>query len=111
MNLLFICSKNQWRSPTAEQIYRSDPRVSARSAGTSRSAKHHVTSADLQWADIIIAMEDKHLSRLRAEHPSSLRFKACFALDIPDEYRYMDDDLITELREAVEPIIEAQCDS
>ncbi|MFK7789851.1 MAG: phosphotyrosine protein phosphatase, partial [Phycisphaeraceae bacterium] len=43
MNMLFICSKNQWRSPTAEQIYRSDPRLNVRSAGTSSSARHKVT--------------------------------------------------------------------
>ena len=64
LNVLFICSKNQWRSPTAEQIYRQRPLINVRSAGTARSAKRQVSSADIQWADIILVMEDKHKKRL-----------------------------------------------
>lgn len=107
MNILFICSKNQWRSPTAEQIYRNHPDFNARSAGTSSSARHQVTPADLEWADIVIVMEDKHLSRLRADYPSHLKHKASRVLDIPDEYPYMDPGLIAEIQSAVDPIIEA----
>ena len=107
MHILFICSKNQWRSPTAEQIYRNHPVVEARSAGTSSSARHQVTPADLQWADLIIAMEDKHLSRLRADYPSHLIHKTAHVLDIPDAYQYMDPDLIAEIQSAVDPMIEA----
>jgi protein-tyrosine-phosphatase len=33
-NLLFICSRNQWRSPTAEAIWRRRPGFNVRSAGT-----------------------------------------------------------------------------
>jgi len=43
-NILFICSHNQWRSPTAEKVYSKDPRVHARSAGTSPKARHTVNA-------------------------------------------------------------------
>ncbi|QOV69188.1 hypothetical protein IP582_01865 [Citrobacter sp. BDA59-3] len=39
MNVLFICSRNQWRSPTAEQVFRRYPGLNVRSAGTSRNTK------------------------------------------------------------------------
>lgn len=60
MNVLFICSRNQWRSPTAEHHWRNHPQWSVRSAGTSRNAKRRVTPALLQWADVIFVMEQKH---------------------------------------------------
>jgi predicted protein tyrosine phosphatase len=61
-NILFVCSKNQWRSPTAETLYRKQPGLSVRSAGTSSSARHHVNADDVEWAVIFFVMEDKNLS-------------------------------------------------
>ena len=46
-NILFICSRNQWRSPTAETIWRKDPNFLVRSAGTASSARHTVSDADI----------------------------------------------------------------
>ncbi|MGH8106566.1 MAG: phosphotyrosine protein phosphatase, partial [Arenimonas sp.] len=57
-NILFICSRNQWRSPTAEKIWHQRHGVSARSAGTSPNARRTVSAKDFQWADIIFVMED-----------------------------------------------------
>ena len=42
-NVLFICSRNQWRSPTAEQVYRKHPLLAVRSAGTSLNARRKVS--------------------------------------------------------------------
>ncbi len=105
MNVLFICSKNQWRSPTAEQIWRRQPGLSVRSAGTSPAARHTVSSADLAWADVIFAMEEKHKSRLLAEHRSVIAGKSIHVLDIPDDYRYMDPELVAQLRTSVGGIL------
>lgn len=106
MNLLFICSKNQWRSPTAEQIWRRQPGLSVRSAGTSPAARHPVSSADLAWADVIFAMEEKHKSRLLAEHRHLIAGKPIHVLDIADDYRYMDPELVTQLQTAVAAILD-----
>lgn len=90
LKVLFGCSRNQWRSPTAEQIWRRHPRLLARSGGTSPSARHTVSADDVCWADVIFAMEDKYKSRLVAEFTRLLAGKPIQVLDIPDEYKYMD---------------------
>ena len=105
MNILFICSKNQWRSPTAEQVWRRQAGLSVRSAGTSPNARHPVSSKDLAWADVVFAMEEKHKSRLLADYCDVLEGKAIHVLDIPDEYRYMDPDLVEQLQTSVGEIL------
>ena len=105
LNVLFVCSRNQWRSPTAEQVWRRHPQVNARSAGTSASARRVVSAADLAWADVVLVMEDKHKSRLLAEYRDLLARKPLHVLDIPDDYRYMDPELVELLTEPVAALL------
>lgn len=105
IKVLFVCSRNQWRSPTAEQIWRKHPKVAARSGGTSPSARHLVSEADVCWADVICVMEEKHKSRLMAEYAWLLDHKTVHVLDIPDEYKYMDAELIEMLEQSVSSIL------
>ena len=100
-NLLFICSRNQWRSPTAEKVY-SQKGFSARSAGTSPNAKRTVSIKDINWATHIFVMEKKHKQRLIAKFTRSLEYKNIIVLDIPDDYQFMDEELIDILNDAVE---------
>ena len=100
-NILFVCSKNQWRSPTAETIWRKHPDLNVRSAGTSTKARKTVSSTDITWADIILVMEEKHKNRLKADFSRLLSHKTIYVLDIPDEYQYMDSVLIQELESGV----------
>ncbi len=101
-NILFICSRNQWRSPTAEKIYAKDERVNVRSAGTSPRAKKTVNAKDIDWADTLFVMEHKHKERLKSAFGRLLQYKKIIVLDIPDEYQYMDEELITLLKASVE---------
>ena len=101
-NILFICSRNQWRSPTAEKIYNKDPRVNVRSAGTSPKARHTVNAKDIEWAELIFVMEYKHKDRLKAEYSKLLKYKKVIVLDIPDEYQYMDEELVKLVKESTE---------
>ena len=101
INILFICSRNRWRSPTGEAVWRKDLRVKVRSAGTSSKAKRIVNANDLRWADIIFVMEQKHKNRLWAEYASLLRYKTLHILEIPDEYQYMNPELVEILKESV----------
>lgn len=105
-NLLFICSRNQWRSPTGEAIYRQHEQYNARSAGTSPNARKTVGPKDIEWADIIFVMEDKHKSRLKAQFNRLLQYKKIVVLDIPDIYQYNDPELIAELSEKVESYLQ-----
>ena len=101
INILFICSRNQWRSPTGEQVWRRQAGVNARSAGISPKAKRTVNMKDIQWADIIFVMENKHKQRLMAEFTRLLTHKTIHILDIPDEYQYMDSELVDILTHSV----------
>jgi predicted protein tyrosine phosphatase len=105
-NILFICSKNQWRSPTAETIWRKHPSLNVKSAGTSTKARRTVSSTDITWADTIFVMEEKHKNRLKADFSRMLSHKMIHVLDIPDEYQYMDVDLVNELESAVSAILD-----
>ncbi len=94
-NLLFVCSRNKRRSLTAEHLLRTSTGCRVRSAGTEPSARVQVRAADLEWADVIYAMEQTHVERLR-DH----RFRAALGhtpvvcLDIPDDYEFMDPELV-----------------
>lgn len=105
IKVLFICSRNQWRSPTAERVWRKHPKVSARSAGTSPNARHTVSVEDIHWAKVILVMEEKHKSRLKAEFSRLLDNKPIHVLDIPDDYKYMDPELIEMLEQSVNSIL------
>ena len=105
INLLFVCSRNQLRSPTAEAMWRRRPGVAARSAGTSPHARHPISPADIRWADAIFAMEPKHLHRLQAAFPRMLTYKPLHCLDIPDDYRFMDPRLMMLLEQKMNPLL------
>ena len=106
INVLFVCSRNQWRSPTAEKIYQNDDRVNARSRGTTRSAVKTITAGDLAWTDVVMVMEEKHRRRILADFPDASRFKPIHVLDIPDDYRFMELDLVNLICAAADPIID-----
>ncbi|MEA5471152.1 hypothetical protein [Spirulina sp. 06S082] len=103
--LLFVCSRNQWRSPTAESIWRNTNGLKVRSAGTSSKARKTISAVDLRWADVIFVMEQKHKNQLKAKFSRLLEYKAIHVLDIPDEYRYMDEELIELLKISVTPFL------
>jgi predicted protein tyrosine phosphatase len=104
-NLLFICSRNQWRSPTAEVVYRKKG-YGARSAGTSPNAKKTISVSDIKWADIIFVMEKKHKNRIIAKFEKLVHYKKIHILDIPDNYKYMDKELISYVQDAVDTYLQ-----
>jgi len=108
INVLFVCSMNKWRSPTAEKIYSNHPLLSARSGGTSSKARHHVSLNDLKWSDIVIVMESKHKQRLVADYPEAMKFREVHVLEIEDNYKYMEPELIEELQASIDPILDLE---
>jgi protein-tyrosine phosphatase len=105
VNLLFICSRNQWRSPTAENLYKNKAGISVRSAGTASSARKKVNAAMILWADLVLVMEKKHRSQLVEKFPDETAGKQIVVLHIPDEYRYMDPELVENIETAVAPYL------
>lgn len=104
-NVLFICSRNQWRSPTAERVFAKDPKLSVRSAGTSRNANRTVNEKDIRWANRIFVMEPKHQDRLKASFPRAMQHKTVHVLNIPDDYKFMDPELVEVLEDVVTPLL------
>ncbi len=105
MKLLFLCSRNHWRSPTAEAVYQNDPRVEVQSAGVSASAQRRVSEKLLRWADRVVVMEHRHKRRLREQFPDSFHELRIEVLEIPDDFQFMDPELVTLIRERVEPLL------
>jgi len=93
-NLLFICSKNQWRSPTAEGLFKNHPGHQARSAGTSDKARIKVNAKLLDWADLIFVMERKHQQLLRLRFTDHINHKQIVVLNIEDNYVFNDPKLV-----------------
>ena len=102
MNILFVCSRNNWRSPTAEAIYKERQDHQVKSAGTEPSARIRISAKDILWADLIFAMEKKHKQRLLEKFPNETQHKKIIILDIEDEYAYMDKELIEMIKLSVE---------
>lgn len=107
INLLFICSQNKWRSPTAEYIYRQDSRVKVRSAGTNSSARKCLSARDISWADLLLVMEQKHKKEINRQY-RHLDLPPIFVLDIPDSYRYMDTELVEMIKISTENILSSK---
>lgn len=100
MNLLFICSRNKWRSRTAETIFKDRHGFQVRSAGTEPSARIKVNQKLIDWAEMIFVMEKKHRQRLQKNFTLDPDAEV-IVLDIPDEYQYMDPELIEILESSV----------
>lgn len=106
LKTLFVCSRNQWRSPTAERVYRNDQRLSVRSRGLSPQSARQLRQDDLHWADVVFVMESKHQSRIRSQFRDALGNRLLYVLEIPDDYQFMDPELVELLMERVEPYLQ-----
>jgi protein-tyrosine phosphatase len=105
MKLLFVCSRNIWRSRTAEEIYKNTMSLQVKSAGTEPSARKRITEQDIRWADLIFVMEAKHKNRIKERFPNSFDNEKIIVMDIEDNYQFMDAELITEMKTIVEEYI------
>lgn len=103
--LLFICSQNKLRSPTAEAIFSEYEGLEVESAGLNHDAEVVVSSEMIESADIIFVMEKTHKNKLSKKFKPFLKGKRVICLDIPDEYDYMDANLIILLKNKVIPLL------
>jgi len=92
--ILFVCSRNKWRSPTAEVVLAAREDLEVRSAGFNKDSESVLAEDDIDWADTILVMERAHLKRIRKLFSDALEGRKLASLDIPDRYQYMDPELI-----------------
>jgi predicted protein tyrosine phosphatase len=102
---LFICSANRLRSPTAEQVFASWPDVETDSAGISNGADQELSSEQIEWASIIFVMEKAHRNKLSKKFKKDLGGKRVICLDIPDDYEFMQPELVRLLETKVGPFL------
>jgi predicted protein tyrosine phosphatase len=96
--VLFVCSQNRLRSPTAEQVFATHPGMECSSAGTNNDADNPLTPELVEWAEVIFVMEKTHRNKLTAKFKRQLANKRVICLDIPDEYEFMDPSLVRLLK-------------
>jgi predicted protein tyrosine phosphatase len=103
--VLFICTQNRLRSSTAEQVFATWPGIATDSAGLGNDADVQLSPEQIAWADIIFVMEKAHRNRLGTRFKRHLNGKRVICLDIPDEYEYMQPELVKLLKAKVGPFL------
>ncbi|MGL4637028.1 MAG: low molecular weight protein tyrosine phosphatase family protein [Beijerinckiaceae bacterium] len=102
-SVLFLCARNRLRSPTAENIFSHLRGFEVSSAGINSDADNPVTGEMIEEADIIFVMEKSHRQKLQKRFQRYLRKARVICLDIPDEYEFMDPQLVDLLNKKVTP--------
>ena len=97
--VLFLCNQNRLRSPTAEKVFSENPQLDVKSAGVDNDASVPVNLELLEWAEIIFVMEKRQRNIIHKKFKDIYRNKRIVCLYIPDDYEYMDPDLIQLLKE------------
>jgi predicted protein tyrosine phosphatase len=101
MRVLFVCSRNRFRSPTAEALFSGHNSIETLSAGTAPDAETPLSAELIDWANIIFVMEAVHRRRLNEQFGEPLDHRKLVVLGIPDKYRFMDPELVALLRKKV----------
>lgn len=106
LKLLFVCSRNKRRSLTAERLFDRATGYVARSAGTQPGARVVLTAGLIGWADMVFFMERSHLRRAEEKYGEALEGRKSVVLQVPDDYEYMQEELVHELRARLEEWVE-----
>jgi predicted protein tyrosine phosphatase len=99
--VLFVCRLNRHRSATAERIFCKRKDLDVRSAGTQEDALVRVNARMLDWADIIFAMDPLQVEALRRMFPAHPALERVVCLDIPDEFVFLQSQLVELLEQKV----------
>ena len=101
--VLFLCSRNRLRSPTAESVFGQRADLEVASAGLAPDAEEPVTPELLDWAEIIFVMEKRHRAALSRRFRRHIRHARILCLDIPDDFDFMDPRLVALLNARAGP--------
>lgn len=107
MHVLFLCTANRDRSPTAAQEFAAWPGITVASAGLDAAAVRPVDAAMLHAADLVFVMEARHRDALQRRFPTSLAGRRVVVLGIPDIYVRGQPELVAVLRAKIAPVLQA----
>ena len=107
--ILFVCTANIDRSPTAEDLLKDIEGFEVKSAGVWFNARKRISRDLIEWADIIFVMEDFHkevITTLKPEAESKT-----IVLNIPDIYPRNDPELIKILKMRLKEFLKIDLES
>ena len=104
-NILFVCHLNRVRSATAERLFCKRPDLDVRSAGTSSDAMVRVNARMLEWADVVITMDDNQRLALEQMFPRHAALARLVCLQIADDYTFLQPELVALLEARVAPVL------
>ena len=71
------------------------------SAGTNSDACTPLSGDLIEWADVVLVMEKFHKTVVSKKYKALLKGKRLVCLDVPDNYTYMQPELVTLLKSKV----------
>ena len=99
-NILVVCGRNKKRSRTAEYIFKNDDRFNIRSAGLSPKSDRKLSENDLNWADLVFVMEQDQRNKIHSLY-RHLELPSIETLNIPDDYEFMNEELVEMLTDKI----------
>jgi predicted protein tyrosine phosphatase len=103
--VLFICRQNRVRSATAERLFCKRTDLDVRSAGTSSDALVRVNARMLEWADVVITMDDSQRVALEQMFPRHAALARLVCLQIPDDFTFLQPELVALLEARIAPLV------
>lgn len=103
--VLFVCHLNRVRSATAERLFCKRPDLEVRSAGTSSDALVRVNARMLEWADVVITMDDSQRLALEEMFPRHAALTRVVCLQIPDDFTFLQPELVALLETRVAALV------
>jgi predicted protein tyrosine phosphatase len=104
-NILFVCHLNRVRSATAERLFCKRPDLDVRSAGTSSDAMVQVNARMLEWADMVITMDESQRIALEQMFPRHAALGRLVCIQIADDYTFLQPELVALLEARVTPLV------
>ena len=101
--ILVVCGRNKRRSRTAEYIFKNDERFQIKSAGLSVQSEVILNAKLVEWADIIIVMNNSQKARIQEQY-RTFAIPRIENIRIADEYEFLDPELILLLKERINTI-------
>jgi len=103
--VLFVCTHNEVRSLTAEQVYRGRDDIEIRSAGTASHARNRLTKEVVDWADLVVVFEPKHAETIKNKFPEEEGRTNLICLKLDDKYEYKHPKLVIKLVSRLKPYL------
>ncbi len=98
MNVLFVCNQGKHRSKTAALLFKDQFDTDF----VGLFSLHPLTEKQLEWADLVVVMEDFQRKEIANRFPKHYLQKQIISFDVPDVYSFNQPALISLLKQKAE---------